>query len=83
MHEGSVRVVEVERRSIPAAVPQKYAIDGSTITFESKRCTDLGCENRIYCFPMSVKDGMKLRITDIIGDLECPNGDNVVLVRLG
>ncbi|MCL2712481.1 MAG: UPF0179 family protein [Methanomassiliicoccaceae archaeon] len=83
IHEGSVRVVEVERKPIPAAVLQKHAIDGSTITFESMKCNNLGCENRNYCVPMSIKDGTKLKITDVIGDLECSEGENVALVKLG
>ncbi|MDR0791509.1 MAG: UPF0179 family protein [Methanomassiliicoccaceae archaeon] len=83
IHEGSVRVVEVERKPTNAAVPRKQAIDGSTITFECRKCKNLGCENRIYCVPVCVKDGTKLRITNVIGDLECPEGDEVVLVKLG
>lgn len=83
VHEGSVRVVEVERRPIPAAVPAKHAIDGSTVTFESRRCDKLDCANRIYCVPVSIKDGTKLRISDVAGELECPNGEDVVLVMLG
>jgi len=83
VHEGSVRVVEAERRPIQAAVPKKHAIDGSTVTFESRKCRNLGCEYRAYCVPVSIKDGTKLRITDVIGDLGCPEGENVVLVKLG
>ena len=83
IHEGLVRVVEVEKKPIPAAVSHKFAIDGSTITFESKRCGNPGCENRVYCVPISIKDGTKLKITDIVGDLECPLGENIVLVKLG
>ncbi|MDR0778850.1 MAG: UPF0179 family protein [Methanomassiliicoccaceae archaeon] len=82
IHEGSVRVVEVERKHINAAVPRKMAIDGSTITFENRKCENLGCENYEYCHPPCVKDGIKLRITSIVGDLECPDGEEVVLVRL-
>jgi len=83
VHEGSVRVVEVERKPILAAVGSKQAIDGSTVTFEGKRCDNLGCENRNYCIPMSIKDGTKLRIVDIIGDVECPNGESMMLIKLG
>jgi len=83
IHEGSVRVVEVERKPILAAVSSKHAIDGSTITFESKRCDNIGCENRIYCIPASIKDGTKLKIVDIIGDIDCSEAQNMVLVKLG
>jgi uncharacterized protein (UPF0179 family) len=82
VHEGSVRVVEVERKQINAAIPRKLAIDGSTITFENRKCENLGCENRIYCHPVCLKDGTKSRITSIIGELDCPDGDEVVLVKL-
>ncbi|MDR0335300.1 MAG: UPF0179 family protein [Methanomassiliicoccaceae archaeon] len=83
IHEGSVRVVEAERKPIPAAVPRKHAIDGSTVTFECRKCNNIGCGDRAYCVPVSIKDGTKLRITDVIGDLDCPNGENMVLVKLG
>jgi len=82
VHEGSVRVVEVERKPVLAVVPKKFAIDGSTVTFESRRCDNLGCENRIYCIPIGVKNGAKLRITDIVGDIECANGEDIILVKL-
>ena len=83
VHEGSVRVVEAERRPIQAAVPKKQAIDGSTVTFESRQCRNLGCAERNYCVPVSIRDGTKLRISDVIGDLACPIGENVTLVKLG
>jgi hypothetical protein len=83
VHEGSVRVVEVERKPITVSVAQKYAIDGSVITFEARQCDNMGCDNRIYCIPVSIKDGTKLRISEIIGDIECPKGENLTLVKLG
>jgi uncharacterized protein (UPF0179 family) len=82
IHEGSVRVVEVERKQITAAIPRKLAIDGSTITFENRKCENLGCENHAYCHPVCLKDGTKLRITSIVGELECPDGEEIVLVKL-
>ena len=83
VHEGSVRAVEVERKPIIAAVQSKLAIDGSTVTFENKRCDNIGCENRAYCVSICIKDSTKLRITDVLGDIECPNGENIKLVKLG
>ncbi|MCL2786594.1 MAG: UPF0179 family protein [Methanomassiliicoccaceae archaeon] len=83
VHEGSVRVVEVERKPMLAAVPSKHAIDGSMITFESKKCKEMGCENRNYCVPVSIRDGTKLKIVDMLGDLECPIGESMALVKLG
>ena len=83
VHEGSVRVAEVDKKPLIAAVPAKHAIDGSMVTFEGRKCKDLGCVNRNYCIPVSIKDGTKLKITDIIGDIECSESENMVLVKFG
>ena len=83
IHEGPVRVVEVEKRPVMASVASKQAIDGSTVTFEREKCMNIGCGNRAYCFPPGIKDGAKLRITEVIGELECPEEKSVTLVRFG
>lgn len=82
IHESKVRVVEVEKRPTAAAVSGKKAIDGSMITFEMPKCDLIGCENYWYCHPVGIKDGMKLSITDVIGDIDCPKDDKLALVRL-
>ncbi len=82
VHESEVRVVEVEKKPFRAAVPKKLAIDGSMITFESRRCDNMGCENRRLCCPWNVRDGDKLSVTDVMEDLDCPNGESLTMVRL-
>lgn len=82
IHESKVRVVEVEKRPTLATVPRKKAIDGSMITYESVKCTNLGCVNYVNCHPIGIEDGMKLSITEMIGDIECPIDESLVLVKL-
>ena len=82
IHESKVRAVEVEKVPVSVAVPGKKAIDGSTITFESMKCDMIGCENHWYCHPAGIRDGMKMMITDIIGDITCPINEKMVLVKL-
>ena len=82
VHESMVRVAEVDKKPRIVALPSKYAIDGSVVTFESRKCNNLGCENRNYCVPVSIKDGTKLRIVDIIGDVGCTEPESLVLVKV-
>lgn len=82
VHEGPVKAVEVEKRPIAAAVPRKQAIDGSTISFESAKCRNIGCGNRSFCAPPNIKDGAKLRITGIGEEAECPCGETRMFVEL-
>ncbi len=82
LHESEVRVVEVEKKAFRAAVPKKSAIDGSMITFEARKCDNIGCENYQLCRPWNVKDGDKLSVTDVQEDLECQKGESLTLVKL-
>lgn len=71
IHEGGVRVVEVERVPISIAIDSKQAIEGSTVTFELKDCKILSCKNYKLCHPMSIKDGTKVKVLSIRKDVEC------------
>src|SRR4030067_1173246 len=42
IHEGGVRVVEVEKIPIQAAVPTRIAVEGSMMTFEETDCDVVG-----------------------------------------
>lgn len=83
LHEGGVRVVEVEKKPTLACVSKKLAIDGSVITFESSDCARLGCEHWSHCHPTGIRNGEKLAVTDIVEKVECPNDLELVLVKLG
>jgi len=83
MHESGVRVVEVEKKPVLVTVPRKFAIDGSMVTFESRKCSKLGCEYWQQCHPLGIKDGEKLLIVDIEGDISCPADEKLTLIKLG
>jgi len=82
MHEGSVRVVEVEKRPITSVVKLKSAIEGSTITIDELKCNNLGCESYTYCHPYGLKVGTKMKIVKIEGDMTCPEGEKLVKASL-
>jgi uncharacterized protein (UPF0179 family) len=83
VHEDGVRVVEVEKKPTMACISKKVAIEGSLITYEGSDCARLGCEHWQHCHPIGLKTGDKLSVSDIIGKVDCPIKDDVVLVKLG
>ncbi|MBP5685825.1 MAG: UPF0179 family protein, partial [Candidatus Methanomethylophilaceae archaeon] len=61
---------------------KKLAMDGSMITFESRKCDNLGCPNKRFCDPSNLTDGDKRSITEVLEKLECPKGENLVRVKM-
>ncbi|HXZ23613.1 MAG TPA: UPF0179 family protein, partial [Methanomassiliicoccales archaeon] len=82
MHEDAVRVVEVEKIPATVGVGQKYALEGSTVTYEEVRCRNLGCERYRVCHPIGVERGGKYRIKEVHGEVACPEGNKVIEVVL-
>ena len=82
MHEEGVRVVEVERLPVRVGVGQRYALEGSTITFEESRCRNLGCASYRVCHPVGVKRGTKCKVRSVLGDIECPEGAKVIEIEV-
>lgn len=80
IHDSGVKIVEVVESSIEAAIPKKFAIDGSTGIF-SFSC-DESCPNRDFCIPDGIKTGDKFNIVSIKEKIECPIGNNIVRVTL-
>ena len=71
IHEGGVRIVEVEKTLVPAAAEAKNAVEGETISINPD-CKNIGCEFYKLCVPVGVKLGMKFRISKIKDDISCP-----------
>ena len=81
-HEGGVRVVEVERIPIKAAIPRRAAVEGSVLTFEEPNCKRIGCPYLRLCKPLGASDGMKFKISSVKEEIECPRGDQLAVVLL-
>lgn len=82
MHDDGVRAVEIVKISTRATVSKKFAIEGGIITFEESDCGRMGCSNYSYCHPIGIKTGDKRTVDEVIGELDCPISDNLVLVKL-
>ena len=82
IHEDGVRVVEVEKIPLRAAVPAKAALEGSMLTFEGVECKNLGCKNYRLCRPLGAPRGMRFKISSVEGDVDCEDGAALKLVLL-
>lgn len=80
IHEEGVRVVEVVKMPQKCVVPHKYAMEGSTVTFDEIRCKTLGCENYQVCHPKGLEKNMKFRVVKIDRELKCPEGMRLVAI---
>ena len=78
-----MRVVEVEKKPTMTCISKKVAIEGSLITVEESDCARMGCEHWSHCHPIGIKTGDKLTVTDMVGKVDCPIRDDLVLVKLG
>lgn len=74
IHEEGVRVVEVEKIPLRAAVPKKIALEGSMLTFEANECRNLGCPHHMLCKPRGASEGMRFKIVSVEGDTDCERG---------
>ena len=81
LRESKVRVVEVEKKPLRAAIPKKQAM-GSSVVFESRKCDNIGCENWQFCCPSNARNGDRFSIADDLSDIKCPIGEQLRLVKL-
>ena len=82
VHEDGVKVVEVEKVPLDAALDKKLAIEGSTITIELPKCRNLGCQHLNLCFPPGVESRDKFTVMSCGGGIDCAAGEERVSVML-
>ena len=83
VHEGGVRVVEVERIPTKAALPARAALEGSVITYECSDCDSVGCQYYRLCHPAGASDGMKFKVQSVEpGEVRCPRNKSLRVVVL-
>lgn len=83
VHDGGVRVVEVERVPTRAALPTRVALEGSMMTFEEPNCDWVGCANHKLCNPAGASEGMRFKILSVeMTELACPRGRSLRAVSL-
>ncbi|RZN50422.1 UPF0179 family protein [archaeon] len=81
--DAYVQLVEIVEPTLEMAVASRRAIEGMTFEYEPP-CSRARCRYRDECVPPGVARGEKVRITRILGPLECPEGPKkrVEIVRI-
>lgn len=82
IHEGGVRVVEVEKAPIRTTIPTRAALEGTTYSWQGKECQNLGCAHYILCTPKGMKAQEKYRVVKVFGYVDCPDGETLKEVVL-
>jgi len=80
---GKVRVVDVDKAVIKAAIDSKRAFEGSNIVFNPPEC-DEDCSLRELCFPEGLYPQDKCKIVKKMGNPvdKCVKGLNLTVVML-
>ncbi len=83
VHEGKVKVVEVNEVPLKTAIHDKSLVEGSMVTLkERKKCSNVDCENYRLCFPIGIEFGGKYHIEKLGDKIECPSGNTLRKVEL-
>jgi len=78
----SVTAVEVEKIPTRAAVGKRQALEGSKITYKGSECKNISCHNYGICHAIGKTPGNKYAVSKVIGDLDCPLDEKLVLIEL-
>lgn len=82
IHEGGVRVVEIEKVPIPATIAQKNIVEGAMISYIPKNCKNLGCQFYKLCHPLGLKNSIKGKVVGVGNEIDCPDGYQLVEIQL-
>jgi uncharacterized protein (UPF0179 family) len=82
VHEEGVVVIEVEELMRDIIIPEKQAIEGSTITIKLPKCIEKGCDNYQLCLPVGLNTGQKKKVLKVGAKVKCKTGDSRTLVEL-
>lgn len=74
LHEGGVRVVELEEAPVLTAIPSKLAIEKAIVTFNPIPCQRAQCAAYEYCATPALKAGDKCLILEVLEKLPCGKG---------
>ena len=73
VHDGDkVVTVEVEEIPVPLVISAKSVVEGETIAFKPINCKEYGCEYYELCHPFGLREGTKVKIMKVEGEVKCP-----------
>ncbi|HKW42916.1 MAG TPA: UPF0179 family protein [Thermoplasmata archaeon] len=78
LNEEHARVVEVEAVPPECSLATRTAIEGAVLGYERVVCANAACENYRTCHPVGIEPGMRIRVSRVGAELECPLGYSLV-----
>lgn len=82
VHNGKVKVVEVEEIPLKTTLEGRTSIEGSVVTLDKKDCSNLECEQYALCHPPGIEFGGKYTLEKVGKKIDCPKGYNLKEVEL-
>lgn len=82
VHQGNVKVVDVEPALIKTTAKEKSVIQGSVIKLEDKECDHIECKNYRLCHPPGIEFGNKYNVKEVEENIDCKLGKDLKLVKL-
>lgn len=83
IHADGVVTVQVIEPEVEIAVKKRFAVKGANITFEPPVKCDPSCNQlKSVCAPPFLTNGDRLKVTEILGNAQCPIEDDLSLVRV-
>ena len=82
IHEEGVVVVEIEPVTEQRVIPRKQAMEGSTISIDLAKCRERHCVYYRLCLPFGAVTGQKRNVVKVGKKVDCPKGEDRVLVEL-
>ena len=85
VHDGEkVVTVEVEEIPVPIAINAKTLIEGESVEYRRINCREYECSEDDYelCHPVGLRDGMKIKIVKVDGEIKCKNGKKLKKVMV-
>ena len=79
-HEKGARVVRVVESDYRVAIERKYAFPQGIITYKPQDCRETSCDNYFKCAPHGLKEGDRGKLLELIGPIQCPLEQPLVLV---
>ncbi len=82
LNEERARVVEVEPAPPDCSLPTRTAVEGAVVAYERIVCANAACPNYRTCHPIGVEPGVRIRVTEVGPELECPLGYSIVPAKV-
>ncbi|PSO08371.1 hypothetical protein B9Q04_05870 [Candidatus Marsarchaeota G2 archaeon BE_D] len=80
--DSKAKVVEVEKALFKISIEKQKYIPSATIKYTPVQCDWRFCKNYIYCVDNGLTEGVKVKLEEEGGDVDCPRGFRLIFVGI-